>query len=215
MVRTSWQSVNLTSCGLPRPRGDGPRMGEMSYCGQERSPPPTRGWSLAMATACDATGRRLPRPRGDGPRIPGGAVLDSSQSLPRPRGDGPKRYSGFELPPTRGWPGPSRGGAWASPPPTRGWSGKICSARTSAPAGVSPAHAGMVLYQLAPTSGMPLTVSPAHAGMVPDGPAPGLSTRSRLPRPRGDGPHDGLTARRLRMPTVSPAHAGMVPFEAT
>ena len=110
--------------GFPRPRGDGPQVGELVSDTVE-VPPPTRGWpqpgsqptSRAVGSPAHAGMARLrklsapPRPR-----------------FPRPRGDGPDQVipAGTQV---------------AVPPPTRGWPWSTSSARASG--GGSPAHAGM------------------------------------------------------------------------
>ena len=216
-------------CGLPRPRGDGPRS-ILRSSGSPSAPPPTRGW----------TGRRAePREVDDG--SPAHAGMDRSwyrppsagRRLPRPRGDGPSvvmlmSASPWAPPPTRGWTesgraggrrgarglprprgdGPSwRGGmGWVAvaPPPTRGWTRRRDDVADHV--GGSPAHAGMD--------------PPCGACRAPP---------SGLPRPRGDGPLPSSGGRRSLLappPTRgwtlggqppqpdregSPAHAGMDP----
>jgi hypothetical protein len=133
--------------------------------------PPTWGWSRM--------GDRLPF-IGVGSPAPAGMVPSSCLAsrpitrFPRPCGDGPvivrSVYLGFMVPPPRG-DGPIGAGSIyylaEVPPPLRGWSRRPCQ-RPIRPIG-----------------------SPASAGMVP-----GLSlskpARARFPRPRGDGPADGL-----------------------
>ena len=154
------------STGLPRPRGDGPRL--PSELGMEKvSPPPTRGWSRN-----DSRDRlRIdvsPRPRGDGPDGVGAAASDfpsppptrgwSSGDVPGepdrrvspahagmvPSGSSPPPSS-TRLPRPRG-DGPALTGtltdAVKSPPPTRGWSRH--DPEHPGISNVSPAHAGMV-----------------------------------------------------------------------
>ena len=192
---------------LPRPRGDGPLKPD-GRTGTPPSPPPTRGWSVAVESVEPA---RDVSPAHAGMVLIHGGFRRAGVRLPRPRGDGPDRER-------------MAGAPVGSPPPTRGWS--HVAERELLDRLVSPAHAGMVLrhrsaalaghrlprprgdgpvmvcraYGTAPSP--PPTrgwspvlgeretaedVSPAHAGMVR-----GSRTRprrqSRLPRPRGDGP---------------------------
>ena len=123
-------------CWFPRPRGDGPEVGQLEARSRE-VPPPTRGWS------------RTPSGRhGMSAGSPAHAGMVHTRQLrgwlksgfPRPRGDGPLAELRIELTGT-------------VPPPTRGWS--LASSRHRRRVEGSPAHAGMVpcscAFQEAPT----------------------------------------------------------------
>ncbi len=222
----------LPTSSLPRPRGDGPGTARHACAGMGpcKSPPPTRGWTLADQRAVQQRGASPPPTRGWTPVAdiaaflvpvsPAHAGMDpglwfaasQSLSLPRPRGDGPhptpETSCRLRLPRPRGDGPPETTPIRSprrSPPPTRGWTlgGREATVRE--------------------------IVSPAHAGMDPRVAKSSHSSHS-LPRPRGDGPANfsaalqsvtsppptrGWTRIRRRMHTaltVSPAHAGMDPM---
>ena len=232
---------------FPRPRGDGPRS-RRSRRGSSRVPPPTRGWSVALGRqARDLVGS--PAHAGMVRRRPSGP--GACRRFPRPRGDGPllDMEYGVDLavpPPTRGWSfvlGPPVRELDGSPahagmvPSTR--KGKKTSPRFPRPRGDGPqiVHACVRCVRVPPpTRGWSAEIrpasrscmgSPAHAGMVP-APNPCMSSSSRFPRPRGDGPREISTfLEMLEVPPPtrgwsslhheamhavrgSPAHAGMV-----
>ena len=215
MVR--WHRTNgRPKRGFPRPRGDGP-FPTAAPPRIRQVPPPTRGWSPA---ASDRRARLSGSPAHAG-MVPNRANLEIARNwFPRPRGDGPghgqQGANGRSVPPpTRGWSqrnlispplsegspahagmvpsgslspgrgprfprprgdGPSRrshrpSSRWV-PPPTRGWSRR--------PAGLGGDYAG----------------SPAHAGMVRSS-VSDSSGATWFPRPRGDGPLQVQTERRL------------------
>ena len=233
---------------LPRPRGDGP-LAALSEEQFDEAPPPTRGWTLRIEplerrgdgspahagmdlrdTPKSVVVERLPRPRGDGPPVTA-AVVQNAEAPPPTRGwtfvvgtlptklGGSPAHAGMDpdlrpRPCARRWlPRPRGDGpaptwfvfeASSAPPPTRGWTRALLERR----------HL--------------VGGSPAHAGMDP-WPLRSRSVCTRLPRPRGDGPHAvvrlhgpeqappptrGWTSsfdspwRRAR---GSPAHAGMDP----
>ncbi len=115
--------TTLRQC-LPRPRGDGPHR-TTSRRAFQKSPPPTRGWTLTRAVRC-VRRRVSPAHAGMDPRPANDRCL--AEALPRPRGDGPPVVcSGY--------------GGERSPPPTRGWT-PIRHHPCALPI-VSPAHAGM------------------------------------------------------------------------
>ena len=233
---------------LPRPRGDGPGSATVAQT-VPMAPPPTRGWTLLLAVlgglvdsspahaGMDPAYRsrvwerlRLPRPRGDGPDMPTFAAISRAAppptrgwTLDRARrtvpicgspahaGMDPRRPLGTtsqaRLPRPRGDGPNDQARAYAAdpaPPPTRGW---------------TPA--------LHPRP-EPQRGCPAHAGMDPTA-SRATRSRSRVPRPRGDGPAKlalnptsalappptrGWTLRdqeHARPDSGSPAHAGMDP----
>ena len=233
---------------LPRPRGDGPR-GENIRLSAHSVAPPTRGWSLDIGGdaqvegGCPAHAGMVPHDR---------AVRADRHRLPRPRGDGPassrsRQWASSVAPPTRGWSLPGRGAgrqhpgcpahagmvpagskAWRAPtglPRPRGDGPSQCHSAV-APSSVAPPTRGW--SQAKAGSGDGDDGCPAHAGMVPCR-ACAAPIRSRLPRPRGDGPVSccGVppsslvapptrgwsleAADRYRHAGGCPAHAGMVP----
>ena len=113
--------------GLPRTRGDGPRLVPVVGAGDVASPH-TRGWTPGRHHA-SAAGRGFPAHAGMDP-CPY-AVSRGSSRLPRTRGDGPRA-------------GIPRSAAPAASPHTRGWTRRL---RAGSP-GVQgfPAHAGMDPY---------------------------------------------------------------------
>ena len=194
-------------CGLPRPRGDGPSAGS-PRSPIERAPPPTRGWTLST-TGHFRSPYGSPAHAGMDP----GVLTDfpTAKRLPRPRGDGPGEpglVRGIFLapPPTRGWTpvarlfeglglgSPAHAGmdpGWCCPGPGRWWLPR--------PRGDGPQIGSMLILTLPappPTRGWtPERLpdrdlklgSPAHAGMDRLA-STHVSSRNRLPRPRGDGP---------------------------
>ena len=204
MDRNSRSRRHGTEC-VPRPRGDGPATGRVlrSCCGCS---PPTRGWT---GYPSDRNPRVPVFPAHAGMDRPARLVGSGARGVPRPRGDGPLLVDPGavrqRVPRPRG-DGPAISGqhvnAFLRSPPTRGW---------TAPS----------LHR-----NQRREVFPAHAGM--DRRRTGVSgARSRVPRPRGDGPFDrGMPAHEFRCspPTrgwtvpgshrrqwssVFPAHAGM------
>ena len=195
------------SSGLPRTRGDGPRLARV-VAPRDAASPHTRGWTRVTTTA-PANAEGFPAHAGMDP-----AASRRSQTrgrLPRTRGDGPVARLGHGArteasPHTRGWTRSSSSRATAQPgfpahagmdrrtpsgparrwrlPRTRGdgpWSGvgSPCLYRAS------PHTRGWTRWQLrvvAEEVGFP-----AHAGMDRSRTRSAACTM-RLPRTRGDGP---------------------------
>ena len=196
---------------LPRTRGDGPLTQAGSSCISKASPH-TRGWT-----------RETRRPDVSLEGFPAHAGMDPSRicpsptppRLPRTRGDGPGR-------------GSTRRRRRQASPHTRGWT-RDRPGRAGRPRGF-PAHAGMDPRGVVSRTSTP--GFPAHAGMDPRA-GRDSSTRSWLPRTRGDGPMSVIeptnTSRasphtrgwtrlvfRLRArPGGFPAHAGMDPARSS
>ncbi len=173
--------------GLPRLRGDGPRL-SLDTSSKSLSAPPTRGWS--------ALGNDIIEALGVCPAY-AGMVLCRQQHrqgrarLPRLRGDGPPDLP--SLPATK-----------ASAPPTRGWSLLMINAIECLI--VCPAYAGMV-----PVKDNKLCLLYCLPRLRGDGPVISTSSTpesSSAPPTRGWSLH-GRTCRRKA--NVCPAYAGMVP----
>ena len=236
--------------GLPRTRGDGPQV-EPRLGGVERASPHTRGWTVdglrlrryrrgfpahaGMDPACMpscAGDAWLPRTRGDGPlwRIPNPSDATAS---PHTRGWTPLvmrdalKSRGFPAHAGMDPPRPAAPGARRRLPRTRGDGPQRRAARLQL-AQASPHTRGWTRNRLRGGRRDCREGFPAHAGMDPSAGARD-SSRSRLPRTRGDGsrtyhvylafveasPHTrGWTAAvpLLVLQVVGfPAHAGMDP----
>ena len=90
--------------GVPRPRGDGPRL-RVSPCRQAECSPPARGWTGRWWITNSGLGVFPARAGMD--RTEGACVLHI-RGVPRPRGDGPQRCHQKAIeakcsPPARGW----------------------------------------------------------------------------------------------------------------
>ncbi len=101
----------IMSFCLPRPRGDGPRVGGAGTEGTA-SPPPTRGWTRGRVLNRQPV---LVSPAHAGMDPTATPATRGEASLPRPRGDGPVEKLKH----------PQRK---ASPPPTRGWTRRDAAA---------------------------------------------------------------------------------------
>ena len=218
---------------LPRPRGDGPAMSEVTI-DLIRAPPPTRGWTLITSKHIDLV-HGSPAHAG---MDPGRATrFGIRRRLPRPRGDGPffaDRPDGGHLapPPTRGWTLLALGGPLLvlGSPAHAGMDlarlrKSLHDTRLPRPRGDGPQDRGLVHAPPAappPTRGWTQRASmafrrfvgsPAHAGMDPST-RRRMRLRCRLPRPRGDGPAGSMAkSMRCQAPpptrgwTVNPASA--------
>ena len=137
--------VPRLSRSAPRARGDGPG-GENLAALAAACSPRTRGWSPNTRSA-HPNPPVLPAHAGMVPRLPAGDLRQVC--APRARGDGPnqnkpKGGTAWCSPRTRGWSpdgAERRAFLWCSPR-TRGWSPAM--RWSNPPAGVLPAHAGMV-----------------------------------------------------------------------
>ena len=156
--------------------------------------------------------------------------------FPRPRGDGPRAcpLAGRRTavpPPTRGWPAMSTAQtALALGSPAHAGMAPTTTRATMTRAGFPrPRGDGPAQFQQAdgvftvppPTRGWPFRRvdarrcaggSPAHAGMAPARPA-SASPWPRVPRPRGDGPHESVS--RIQYPPVPPPTRGWPAHEVT
>ena len=202
-------TVTATRCsfGLPRTRGDGPRLARRRRRRRTASPH-TRGWTLPQAPPAKVE-RGFPAHAGMDPFH----RVDQAEQprLPRTRGDGP--FFAFDSPPgdeasphTRGWTpsvpsaaerragfpahagmdptGPSWAGSRSGLPRTRG-DGPEALSPASRPRAASPHTRGWTAaaeIRRGVNAGFP-----AHAGMDPRPAAPPRRA-SGLPRTRGDGP---------------------------
>ena len=233
---------------LPRTRGDGPHSAALRSR-HAAAPPHTRGWTAPHSPSnADRTGS----PAHAGMDPAGAIACRVAVWLPRTRGDGPYAGKGYDLHPmapphTRGWtraevlqrgsePGsPAHAGMDPHGDGADKLTGWLPRTRGDGPQLVLPDDG----YMVAPPHTRGWTHPPgghvrdrdgfpAHAGMDPT-PTPRKTSRTRLPRTRGDGPasepaavrgtrapphtrgwtlrHQHLGAGRLG----SPAHAGMDP----
>ncbi len=234
--------------GLPRSRGDGPGTAP-PVDGWSKAPPLTRGWT-PFAKVAPTLSRGSPAHAGMDPTT-NCADVDRA-GLPRSRGDGPLvahmiARAGAAPPLTRGWtqsppcgPPPRHGSpAHAGMDPSKSknsvprlW---LPRSRGDGPLACPPAPplpgAPPLTRGWTPTTSRttpPPPGSPAHAGMDPKAVGRCL-VRGRLPRSRGDGPHDDddVSASLPAPPLTrgwthvdgsctcprdgSPAHAGMDP----
>ncbi len=180
-------TAGCTRCWLPRSRGDGPQGYHVELV-EQKAPPLTRGWTLAVPVQPVQCGGS---PAHAGMDPTGRSSARTRNWLPRSRGDGPSLASSGIRP-------------TMAPPLTRGWT------RAGVPGKPrnfgSPAHAGM---------DPPCSARSRLAGRLPrsrgDGPREtGGHCGADLAPPLTRGWTRGLCARR-RLGRGSPAHAGMDP----
>ena len=176
--------------GLPRTRGDGPRI-RRGAARHDRASPHTRGWTCCRWFP-------YPKPRG----FPAHAGMD-----PPSRSHAGSKSSGEASPHTRGdRRGPRPDSPEAASPHTRGWTAVLLTG--------FPAHAGMdPCERPALARGLPRTRGdgPIGDGIVFAPPAASPRRGRRLPRTRGDGPPGRWTHDLHVLPLGFPAHAGMDP----
>ncbi len=248
MVRPAPRGVRGDG-GAPRPRGDGPEQ-ERVDPRRRMCSPPARGWSQ-VRTPGQRGALVLPARAGMVPARP--VVTSRPNCAPRPRGDGPmvsvsRNPARTCSPPARGWSLradlgdgvtrvlPARAGM--VPAVERSQTRRVSAPR---PRGDGPAMPGLINVMQAcspPARGWSpgvldgageAVVLPARAGMVP-GRGRRPCGRWCAPRPRGDGPTEGLRddpvvecsspargwppegVSGLGLRLVLPARAGMAPW---